>query len=187
MSLRSFASTFDYHILHSLFMFHRYCFDFFMRFFFYYYQILNIINICNELENPLCTTSKCLHAWTVSFVDNAAVRGYIILLPGALPHKVYGLTYTSWILFWQDRALKWQQIITKGEFVITSHNEILLRRGSGGVRSCSVLKPHKQNATMCISQLHSLLFCASLPHVCLENICGLVYPLRSKVMWQKWN
>lgn len=29
----------------------------------------------------------------------------------------------------QDRALKWQQIIAKGEFVITSHNEILLGRG----------------------------------------------------------
>lgn len=56
-------------------------------------------------------------------------RCLVTLTPRAPAPWVYGRPSTSWIVSQQDRASNWQQIIPKGEFVITSHNEILRQRG----------------------------------------------------------
>lgn len=117
MSLRSFASTFDYHILHWLFVFHGYC-CIFMSFFwtisFKQGKNKNKRQLTVQLLRPSSLMSS------VSFCVTTAA---------APAPWLYGRPSTSWIVSQQDRASNWQQIIPKGEFVITSHNEILLQRG----------------------------------------------------------
>lgn len=129
MSLRSFASTFDYHIPHWQFMFHGYC-CIFMSFF-----LNHFLKKKNKKNNAKTKTkaTDCGALWT-AFTHELR----LLLSPPPLSRHpdarapapwVYGRPSTSWIVSQQDRASNWQQIIPKGEFVITSHNEILQQRG----------------------------------------------------------